>query len=1242
MTEEITREGDVERTTYEEERKGFRIIKMKGEDGKVIAVKGYFPKVLPGSRIRVTGKLEVHAEYGEQIVATTVIDMQPSTLEGLQKYLANLVPGVGPKTAERIVSFLGETAIAKFDDLNGYLMVPGIRPEILTNLKTAWHENKVSAEVMVFLESHGCSHALATKIYQRYGRNTVSTVCAAPYLLADSKKNGGVTGVGFQTADEFARSLGVDPESEQRLEGGLMFVAKDLVEQEGHVCLTTSQLLQKAKKLMGLEEIEEGPLEAAIETLVRNKQLIQEDDYYFLPYLHQAEQMLAENIVRIDGAVVQTAGSRQISFVPEVDLRDWIAEFEKGNVSGDGKPLRLSEEQKEAVLEAMVRSFLVITGGPGVGKTTIIRTLLYLFEKQSKTVCLCAPTGRAAKRMEELTGNLAATIHRTLDYGPLEEMEEEPPVRSGITVDMKRLNDKQREDAKKKARALEKESEAGSGRGRMGFRLSELDADVLIADECSMIDMELACSLFVRVREGTKVILVGDVDQLPSVGAGAVLRDIINSSIGKTCKLTRIYRQGESSLITSNAHRVNRGELPESAPQGTTTDFYRIDRLSPKSAQETILELVTEKIPKAFKVLPRDIQVLVPMKKGDCGNERLNEKLQEALNPRNESDGYVWLAHQEFRVRDKVLQMKNDYEREIFNGEIGYVVKVNSGDDSLVVKYEGDKRGTFREVEYDKESLRHLKLAYSMTIHKCVDPKTLVESSEGLLPIMMLDREGGKVATPDGVRAYDGFVETRAGGLLEVVTKDGYRVKVTPDHGMDVWVQDGFRRVEAGDIRPGALLRLKMGVTCDVRKAASLPDPPEMVKQAKRYRFPRKVTEDLAEFLGLMVADGTVFKGGFRLVKRHKDVRDRFAVLCKALFGVEAHDVKVKNAHGAEVCSTEIVGWLRRVGGMDPEAKAVPLCVLRSSAPLQAAFLKGVFEDGCVNLKDGGMDHIEFSTMYPQLEVCIRTMLLRLGIISGSTPKRPGFIYIYGRNASRFREKVGFVSGFKRSRTENKTGDEIRYMLPISREEARRFRSTLMDIGLMSKSAVCNIQQRLRISRHEAECVLARASSMVGGIKRLPNVVRKDLRLLEDRLGFHYSAVRKISRCEGPSMCLQVPDGHRFLQNGFAGWNSQGSEYPVVVVAMLQSHYVMCSRKLLYTGLTRGKKLVILVTDNKALQVAVSEVRMGERNTKLVEKIHAHRGSAVNPRDMAPRTDLIMPEDVDEDAEVPRKAKGRK
>jgi len=391
---------------------------------------------------------------------------------------------------------------------------------------------------------------------------------------------------------------------------------------------------------------------------------------------------------------------------------------------------------------------------------------------------------------------------------------------------------------------------------------------------------------------------------------------------------------------------------------------------------------------------------------------------------------------------------------------------------------------------------------WAMTAHKCVDPNTLVETPDGLVRAGQLP-PSGRIATPTGWAMYRNFVRNRRGAMLELHTADGYALRATPDHGVDVWDPSaGYVRREANQIRPGDILRLRLGAEFVRGTTTRLPNGRPQDVRAKKYKLPKSCTADVAEFFGLMVADGTVWARGFRLAKRHKDVADRFATLCRKLFGKAPSRFFKLGAHHVEINSALIADWLRDVGGMTPNSKNVPDCILASPLGVQARFLRGLFEDGTVNMKNGLLDHIEFSSTVPEVRRTVRTMLLRFGIVSGSTDHRQSSVYIYGAYAKTFGARIGFVSKFKQSRLKTRAPIGTRYTIPLLDEEEH----------LAPQS------ERLAIQRHRA-----------------PKSV------LADRGGFHHSTVKSVSKYTGESCCVEVPDGHQFLQDGFCGWNCQGS-----------------------------------------------------------------------------------------------------
>lgn len=650
-----TIEGEVVRVTYESDSTGFRVVRVRDDGGAERTLVGVFQQLLPGSRVRATGRIEVDPRHGDQLRVESALAIAPSTLEGLERYLASgKIPGVGQAFAKRIVSTFGDRTLDALDrGVEALREVPGLGRPRAEGIAKAWSEQRAVSGILVFLQSHGISPSLAGRVYKRFGPGAVDIVSRQPYRLALD-----VWGVGFKTADRIARSLGIPADAPERRQAGVLQTLLDKVER-GHVFLPRGDLSVGAATLLECEVAEADV--ALADLAARGRVKIErvptgEEAVYSLP-LYEAEVAVARRLAALCRAEPVDERRR----APLHTLHE--AALEAFEVAGG---LTLAQAQRAAIEAAARHKVLVITGGPGVGKTTIVRALLTLFDRGKLAVRLAAPTGRAAKRMAEATGREATTIHRLLE-----------------------IDARTREFSRNEK--------------------NPILADALVVDEASMIDMELAASLLAAVPPGARLVLVGDVDQLPSVGPGAVLRDVIGSGVVPTVRLTQIFRQVEGSLIVQNAHRIHDGLPPETA-RGREGQFYVFERTTGESAAETVRELVTKRIPEGFGVDPvRDIQVLSPMNRGDAGAVALNALLQSALNPEGPS---VRRGAQVFRVGDKVMQLKNDYEREIYNGDLGRVVALVEAEKKLVVRFDE------RDVDVAEEDLDALSLAYATTIHK--------------------------------------------------------------------------------------------------------------------------------------------------------------------------------------------------------------------------------------------------------------------------------------------------------------------------------------------------------------------------------------------------------------------------------------------------------------------------------------------------------------------------------------------
>lgn len=668
-------EGAVERITYASE-DGYTVLRLHARGyAELVTVVGHLPQVQPGESLRLTGQWTRHADYGRQFKAETCEQILPATIEGLKKYLGSgLIKGVGPVTAGRIVKKFGLQTLDILEYHPEKLReVLGIGKWRAERIAQAWEQQKAIKQVMLFLQSHGVNTSLAVKIYKQYGDASVSIVKSDPYRLAQD-----IYGVGFKTADKIARELGLPHDSPARIGAGIAYTLSQLTEQ-GHVYAPQELLVREAAELL---EVPADKVEPEIPRLQAADQIKVETVVYEVGGRKSEdgsnEQPVTSNTLCEERAVYLTpmyygevgAAKRlkAIMDAPDSGLRafqtvDWDKAFA---YAASKSGLELTDRQRQAVRAALTNKVTVLTGGPGTGKTTSLRAILDLCDAKKATYALCCPTGRAAKRLSEATGRPAKTIHRLLEFSPQE-----------------------------------------------GFKRNAdnpLPVDLVVADEASMLDVLLANNLFKAVRPAAHVLLVGDVDQLPPVGAGDVLRDVIRSGRAAVIRLDVIFRQAQDSLIITNAHRINQGQYPI-FPQGAR-DFFFFTEEDPDKAAALIVDLVQNRIPRKFGLEPSAIMVLSPMHRGAAGVGNLNALLQAALNPPSPHKAERRFGAVTFRVGDRVMQIRNNYDRDVFNGDIGIVTALDAEEQTMTVTFDG------RPVDYEWADNDELVLAYAASIHK--------------------------------------------------------------------------------------------------------------------------------------------------------------------------------------------------------------------------------------------------------------------------------------------------------------------------------------------------------------------------------------------------------------------------------------------------------------------------------------------------------------------------------------------
>lgn len=649
-------EGTVERITYYNPDSFYTVARLTLRDKEdLVTAVGYLPELEAGEVLKLCGDWVFHKDYGRQFHVERYETLLPSSAREIENYLASgIIKGIGPVTAKRIVDRFKEKALEVLSHTpDELLLIEGIGEKRLQGILASFEEQQETRDIMMFLQQYGIGPGVAARVYRNYKQRAVDVIKENPYRLAEE-----VYGIGFKTADKIASRMGMERDSPKRLTSGLQYTLSQAANQ-GHVFLPEAELMKAAAELLEVEE------ELLLQPLAA---LAEKDD------VAVEKAFGSEDIYLVPFYVCETAVARRLLLLSALAVKKLPLSQGDLDALEEGAGVKMAKRQKEAIERAAQSGVLVVTGGPGTGKTTIVRSLVDFFQRHKMSVALAAPTGRAAKRMTEATGTQAKTLHRLLEYKAYEQ--------------------------------------GGMAFGRNSDNL--LEEDVIIVDETSMVDIILMHHLLAAINPGARLILVGDHDQLPSVGPGCVLGEIIKSGQIPVVVLDEIFRQAKESMIVVNAHRINQGLFP--FLNVAEKDFFFEQIAEPEQSAETIVDLVKARLPKYKGFDPlEDIQVITPMKKGSIGVINLNERLQAELNPPHPQKAQRGFRNSTFRVGDKVMQIKNNYEKEVFNGDLGYITKIDE-DGTITVSFADG--GGDREVEYLSKELEELSLAYALSVHK--------------------------------------------------------------------------------------------------------------------------------------------------------------------------------------------------------------------------------------------------------------------------------------------------------------------------------------------------------------------------------------------------------------------------------------------------------------------------------------------------------------------------------------------
>jgi exodeoxyribonuclease V alpha subunit len=1198
----------------------FRVVHVRQKDGSIAIAAGNLADFQEGETVVMHGdwaewENKRTGEKVNQFKVEAAFRPRPRSPESLEKLLAKM-PGCGPSRAGLLVKKFGADLFGILDDgeLKELIKVKGIGETTATRILRSWRDNSLDLYIGEFLASIDVNPKWARRIRYDLGADAVNVIQKNPYRLIS------VTGIGFKKADEIASRLGWTADSPERAEAVLSYLLEE-AGNEGHSFLprngdTQTGLVQKAMKecFVGEKLINE-----VLDKCYEKKTLVKEVanttagpvELVYLPRLYNAEVRLARKLrILLENKPFCRFSAAEL---------DWMVKSREQALG-----VELTDEQRTAIVNAFTQPVSILTGGPGTGKTTLVKVLVEVARLTGHTLSLCAPTGRAAKHLSNVTGEPALTIHRLLKY-----------------------------DADKNQWSKNEND--------------QLDTGMVIADEFSMVDVDLAYRLFDAVKPGTPVLVIGDKDQLPAVSPGKVLEDLIASKKIPVTRLTKIFRQAESSLIVQNAHRILRGEtllFPAKKNGAELADSYlmeppeipavdekgkiKLDKnKKPKRTEDTdwiksrILHMCRVRIPERLQLNPiRDVQVLTPMKKGTCGVHELNIVLQDALNPLPEgidpdadSAFQVILGDRKFRVGDRVLQTRNNYGLEIYNGDIGFVMKVDHDEGRLHVDFDGSGDPQ-KYTEYPYEDAKaDLQLGYVLTVHKCVAKGSKVPvSGKGLVPIEDV-QTGDWVQTGFG---YKQVLNTACAGEKPVVTvrtRSGYSIDVSEEHPILVADEKGTAYIRAADLKTGMYACIDRSLATGTGVLLPALDYTESALpgtfKPKKLDIPHVLTPGMAWAIGVILGDGSMTDrddGTIEITSQDQEVLTPYRRLFESMSLTVTERVKEGNAAKQMYWTSKPLRGMLASLGLDyvtARNKKIPDLFFRLDHYSRACLLRGLFDtDGSAG--NGAGKLCRFATASRRLALDVQTMLLSLGVVSYLRYLEASdswHVCISGTGLKPFAEHVGFSIKYKHDRLQElldhnhgKTNnDHVPFGKALVETLKRAFPRTycVKGIGRFGPNSSRIGALLSRIKRGTSRLSYGHLRSVCETLSGNDKAVTKQIEEVLENHHF-FDPIVAIDRPGTlvPMYDLEMDDKHSFVANGFICHNSQGGEFPVVIQLLLRSNHMMLQRNLVYTAVTRAKQLLVFMGNRWVIEKAVNNVTIHQRNSFLAMRLRRETEAA--------------------------------